>query len=409
MALHTPKNYVPTPIWVLFNDQLLSEERADPRAVSIACLLYEGCRIHFPPIHVSWRGRKMGTDAGASSGGDVDLADIPIYDSMTNGVGNKQGYNTEDSHIEGGHGAVQCTTEDRWTDNGIEGEHEHESPKPLVRELSDEIDVPSSAAELAATERANFQSGGSHKSGSWSEDDGGPLTPVHFPTSSEIKQSFNVPDISLETNGLEERNNNFQDGEEKVFNPFSLPASMSQKTRNAHISEALGSTSAVELSLACREVVRRELFVRNNILVVILGAGIVPNSWEELYRTEAVKDTRSPEFVRKIPLPASTELDRDAEYNIRVYNFVDGQSGDIGDMEYIGETTTSIRALMNAPHMTMEKSLTSPRNRRVRGYISICLDIILHEEKKEATTFDFGFTECAPMVRFHVHRTVCPD
>lgn len=262
----------------------------------------------------------------------------------------------------------------------------------------DPIDVPSSAAELAEVEKAMGVLPNSSISDSGSDDEEVPLTPVHFPMSSEIKQSIVLPAISLENGGLPENPAGNTENRAIVFDPFSVPSKAQLQSSHAKISAELGSTSAVELSLSCRDIGRRELFARNNLLVVVLGIGMVPGSWDELYRTEIVSDTRSPEFISKVRLPASSHQDRLTDYCVRVYNFIEGQSENIEDMECIGETKTTIYALMEATQMTLEKPVTSPRSGRVRGYISICLDIILHEEKVEQTTFDFGFTEDAPMV-----------
>lgn len=186
--------------------------------------------------------------------------------------------------------------------------------------------------------------------------------------------------------------------DEKVFNPFQLLTSKSRVCRYEAICDALHTTSAVELGIELREISRMELFAKNNMFVSVLVPGMEAGSWEELDRTETVRESRSPHYVRKIRLPASSAPDRDMEYQLHVYNAPLGSNGEGKvELEFIGATQFTIAGLLEAKQMSIEKSALSPRSGRRKGCIVLSLDMIQHEQKGEETVFDFGFTEDAPV------------
>jgi hypothetical protein len=186
--------------------------------------------------------------------------------------------------------------------------------------------------------------------------------------------------------------------EEEVFNPFQLSTAKSIKLRSENVCSALNSTCAAELTLECRQMSRLEFFARNNMFVVVRAAGREAGTWDELDRTEVVADTRSPQFIRKIRLPASTAHDRDAPYQLHVYNApADGNVTDLADMELVGTAQTSVAELLAAKQMSAEQSVLSPRSGRSKGCVVLTLEMIWHEQRGERTVFDFGFTEDAPV------------
>lgn len=182
-----------------------------------------------------------------------------------------------------------------------------------------------------------------------------------------------------------------------AFNPFQLTTSRSVKFHSENITKALGSTSAVELTVECRDLSRMEMFSKNNIFVVLMAQGMEPGTWEEMYRTETVKDTRSPHFIQKFRLPASSEVDRETQYQIHVYNCRIGSQQTLDGMELIGTTQTTVAELLGAKQMTSENIVVSPRSGKRKGSAVLTLDMIQHEDLAEETIFDFGFTPEAPV------------
>jgi hypothetical protein len=227
-----------------------------------------------------------------------------------------------------------------------------------------------------------------------------PRSPVHFPGEPsdgpvEVSTAC-LPEVPRPSSNCVELEK--QLAEENVFNPFQLLSEKSQRFRMEAVSSALKATSAVELGIELRDIARRELFARNNMFVSVRVPGMEHGTWDELDRTESVIDARSPHYVRKIRLPASTELDRELEYLLYVYNGPVGQeTSDAADLELIGATSFSVAALVGAKQMSMEKPVLSTRTGKRKGCIVLSLDMIQHEQKVEETVFDFGFTEDAPV------------
>lgn len=181
------------------------------------------------------------------------------------------------------------------------------------------------------------------------------------------------------------------------FNPFQLTTSNSVKFHSENVTKALGSTSAVELTVECRDLSRMEMFSKNNIFVALMAQGMKPGTWEEMYRTETVKDTRSPNFIQKFRLPASSEGDRETQYQIHVYNCRIDSEQTLAEMELIGTTQATVAELLLQKQMTSEKSVVSPRSGKRKGSAVLTLDMIQHEDLSEETVFDFGFTPEAPV------------
>lgn len=227
-----------------------------------------------------------------------------------------------------------------------------------------------------------------------------PRSPVHFPGDVDDDDEYTVtfvPVLPRSDSGQDVSEKKEALSAEGVFNPFELITQKSQKFRTDALCDAL-TTSAVELGVELREISRMEFFQRNNMFVSVRVPGMQAGSWEELDCTECVSDSRSPHFVRKIRLPASTSYDREMEYRLHVYNtpVAVPQDGDV-EVELIGETSFTIASLLEAKQMSNEKAVVSPRSGRAKGRIVLSLDMIQHEEKVEKTVFDFGFTEDAPV------------
>lgn len=76
---------------------------------------------------------------------------------------------------------------------------------------------------------------------------------------------------------------------------------------------------AVDLSLSARKLPRAELLSKIDAFAVVLVGGVVGGAWNELGRTETIRDCHEPRWVAKFRLPGRTPLDRDAPIRIAVY------------------------------------------------------------------------------------------
>lgn len=251
------------------------------------------------------------------------------------------------------------------------------------------------------SQNLSFRKGNSTEVSADSDDHGNavsPCSPVHFPgdTHEEDDTPLTFVPVLPRSDSCEEVAETTKKlSADGVFNPFELVTQKSRKFKTDALSDAL-TTSAVELGIELREVSRVEFFQRNNMFVSVRVPGIQAGTWEELDCTECVTDSRSPHFVRKIRLPASSSYDRDMEYQLHVYNTPVSGPPD-AEVELIGECSFTIAALLEAKQMSSEKAVVSPRSKRSKGRIILSLDMIQHEDKAEETVFDFGFTEDAPV------------
>lgn len=287
----------------------------------------------------------------------------------------------------------QCESETPVTDQndqqGVGDENEVEALK------GQEGSSPGAPPNLS------FRKGTSNEVSKDSDDQGSPLSPcspVHFPGDpcEDDDAPFTFVPVLPRSDSCEDvaetKKKLSADG---VFNPFELVTQKSRKFKTDALCDAL-TTNAVELGIELREISRMEFFQRNNMFVSVRVPGIQAGTWEELDCTESVTDSRSPHFVRKIRLPASSSYDREMEYQLHVYNTPVSGPPD-AEVEFIGEASFTIAALLEAKQMSFEKAVLSPRSKRSKGRIILSLDMIQHEEKAEETVFDFGFTEDAPV------------
>jgi hypothetical protein len=217
---------------------------------------------------------------------------------------------------------------------------------------------------------------------------------VTFPDFSKIKSmTFNIPKDAYENDRTDATAKQLKD--DFVFNPFQLISRKSMQIRDSTLIESL-SFNAVELSVECKNLCRMDLFARNESFAVVMMAGMEHGQWDELDRTETVLESRSPRFVKKIRIPAGTQVDRDAQYRVVLYNN-NPNIKELRDMEFLGSAEFTIAGLLKEAQHSTEKEILSPRSGRSKGTIVVSLDMVMHMSTVEQVTFDFGFTETAPV------------
>lgn len=192
---------------------------------------------------------------------------------------------------------------------------------------------------------------------------------------------------------------------ESAFNPFEIKNN--QKDICEDVLKEL-QYSAVELSIECRDLMKIDFFARHDSFAVIMTAGKVSGTWEELDRSEVVKNCDSPRYVKKFRIPASSKLDQDTTYVVRIYTATSNMSA-LRDTDILGCTSFSISALLDSSQMDCTSDLISPRSGKKKGDIILSLDTIHHVQGSETIIFDIGVllaATCKDQFEFVVSRTL---
>jgi len=108
---------------------------------------------------------------------------------------------------------------------------------------------------------------------------------------------------------------------------------------------------AVELSLTARKLPRAELLSKVDAFAVVFVGGVVEGAWDELGRTETIRDCHEPRWVAKFRLPGATALDREAPLRIAVY--AQTVTAEVGEPGADGEPP----ALTSAPDLAVHTLL----------------------------------------------------
>lgn len=191
---------------------------------------------------------------------------------------------------------------------------------------------------------------------------------------------------------------------------------------------------AVELSLSARRLPRTELLSKVDAFAVLFVGGVVGGAWDELGRTETIRDCPEPRWVAKFRLPGATALDREAPIRVAVYAQtataeVPGaceeepptvtSAPDLRVHTLLGGVELSLNAVLSAPGLCWDAPLrlSVPRGMlglvtgtgppswswggdggagggggsgRPRGALTIDADLIHHVHPPSTVTFAFG-------------------
>ncbi|KAK1867664.1 hypothetical protein I4F81_010169 [Pyropia yezoensis] len=191
---------------------------------------------------------------------------------------------------------------------------------------------------------------------------------------------------------------------------------------------------AVELSLSASKLPRAELLSKVDAFGVLFVGGVVGGAWDELGRTETIRDCHEPRWVAKFRLPGATALDRAAPIRVAVYAQastveVPGTDGvesptvtsapDLRAHTLLGWVELSLDTVLSAPGLCWDAPLRLPVPRgvlglvtaagppswswggdmgagggggsgRPRGVLTIDADLIRHVHPPSTVTFGFG-------------------
>jgi len=109
------------------------------------------------------------------------------------------------------------------------------------------------------------------------------------------------------------------------------------------------ATSIVELSISARNLLDLDLTSKSDPMCVVFskafGAPANSNTWQELMRTESIKNSLNPNFAKKIQINYCFEQQQHLKFEI--YD-VDSHSKKLADHDFIGSVQTTLGQIVSA-------------------------------------------------------------
>ncbi|KAM6925096.1 copine-5-like [Xenentodon cancila] len=110
----------------------------------------------------------------------------------------------------------------------------------------------------------------------------------------------------------------------------------------------------VEITVSCRNLLDRDTFSKSDPLVVLYTQGVESKQWREFGRTEVIKNTLNPDFVRKYILDYFFEEKQNLRFD--VYD-IDSKSPDLGKHDFLGQVHCTLGEIVGSPASRLEKPL----------------------------------------------------
>ncbi|KAG9395506.1 Copine [Carpediemonas membranifera] len=157
--------------------------------------------------------------------------------------------------------------------------------------------------------------------------------------------------------------------------PYSMPQSASFTPTDINYgAQAMAPdtqvTSMVELSLACINLPNLDVLSKTDAVIVAYEHNAITHSMKEVGRTEVIKDSLNPRFVRKIKMPYYFEMSQNLVF--RAYDIDDWKHiNDMSKQEHIGDCRVSLAAIINAPKQMLTTPLRLPSSKKGRGELVI--------------------------------------
>eukprot|EP00004_Rigifila_ramosa_P020703 TRINITY_DN540_c0_g1_i1.p1 TRINITY_DN540_c0_g1~~TRINITY_DN540_c0_g1_i1.p1 ORF type:complete len:566 (-),score=171.68 TRINITY_DN540_c0_g1_i1:15-1691(-) len=125
----------------------------------------------------------------------------------------------------------------------------------------------------------------------------------------------------------------------------------------------IGTT--ISMSFACRELVNMDLMSKSDPMIVV-SLKDAKDKWQEIGRTEMIKDNLNPVFQRQV----TTKFYFEKVQKIRVQVFdVDNESARLADQDFLGETFFALNELFGAKGNKFV--LTLKKDQRARGKVLV--------------------------------------
>jgi len=117
-------------------------------------------------------------------------------------------------------------------------------------------------------------------------------------------------------------------------------------------------TTLVEIAIACRNLPDMDVLSKSDPMCVVYVKQFASEHWREIGRTEVIKNTLNPDFVRKFVMDYFFEEQQKLKFEI--YD-VDCDSPDLSKHDFLGSTQCSLGEIVSS--VRLERPLQSPHHR----------------------------------------------
>lgn len=124
--------------------------------------------------------------------------------------------------------------------------------------------------------------------------------------------------------------------------------------------------NAVELSIKCRGLADADVFSKSDPMVVMFIQGLGTKEWREFGRTEMIRNTLNPDFVKKFVIDYFFEERQNLRFD--VYD-IDSKSASLDKHDFLGRVFCTLGEIVGCPSSKYEAPLRI--NSRIKGRIII--------------------------------------
>nr|XP_018902724.1 PREDICTED: copine-8-like [Bemisia tabaci] len=118
-------------------------------------------------------------------------------------------------------------------------------------------------------------------------------------------------------------------------------------------------TSEVELTLSCRNLLDCDVFSKSDPMCVVYLKTPEMSHWQEICRTETVRNTLNPDFVKKVHILYRFEVQQNLKFE--VYD-IDANSSNLDDHDFLGSCLTTLGQVVSSGKSCLPLSGTNQRN-----------------------------------------------
>lgn len=179
-----------------------------------------------------------------------------------------------------------------------------------------------------------------------------------------------------------------------LLNPFKLQNKIPNK-RHSKLIESL-KFNAVEVSVECSPLGRRDLFSKSEYFVVLFIEGASKGTWQPQQKSEPQNCETGARFLQKFSLRAATEVDRMETIIIAFLHVSELQAQPSFQKAYAFQEFT-VSELVTASQMMLQKQLRNEKGQIMNGEVLLALDLVQHVEEKHSISIEFGCLGNAPI------------
>ncbi|XP_078322856.1 copine-9-like isoform X2 [Crassostrea virginica] len=137
--------------------------------------------------------------------------------------------------------------------------------------------------------------------------------------------------------------------------------------------------SKIEIMISCTNLADLDDFTKSDPMCVLFVRQF--GQWKEYARTEAIRNTLNPKFVKSFILEFEPGMTQQLMFS--VYD-IDSRSQDLKHHDYVGSVEDSLHNLIDDNHLikTTNKNLRVPGHAKSRGLISITAEVMKESRNK---------------------------